>query len=89
MWPFFSMRADRASVTGVRRHGSRVLSMGVHGWRGRWLVNGASTGIVVVTFDPPGRGRLFGVPLKVRELAVSVADDRLVEALGGPAPVSP
>ena len=44
----------------------------MHGWRQRWLVNGSSHGIVVLAIDPPARARVLGVPIRVRELAVSL-----------------
>ena len=33
-----------------------VVSVGVHGWKGRWLVNGAHRPIAVITSAQPGRG---------------------------------
>jgi hypothetical protein len=78
--------APRASVVAVGPDDGRVLGWGVHGWRGRWLVNGSSSGIVRIELDPPARGRVVGVPVRVRELRVAVEDpDGLVAALRGPA----
>jgi hypothetical protein len=55
--------------------GKRVpLTRGVHGWAGRWLVNGAGDGIVVLNLDPLQRGYVMGFPVKLRELRVSVDD---------------
>jgi hypothetical protein len=51
-----------------------VWSWGVHGWKQRWLVNGSSHGIVVLSIDPPARARVVGVPVRVRELAISLDD---------------
>jgi hypothetical protein len=83
----FRMRAPRASVAGAAPYTGRVLGWGVHGWRGRWLVNGSSSGIVRVELDPPARGRTLGIPLRVRELLVAVDDpDGLVAALRPGAP---
>ncbi len=50
------------------------MGWGVHGWRGRWLVNGSSHGIVVLGIDPPARARTLGLPVRLRELAVSLED---------------
>ena len=33
-----------------------VVSVGVHGWRGRWLVNGANRPIAVVRLSEPRAG---------------------------------
>ena len=59
------------------------MSTGVHGWRGNWLVNGSTTGIVSILLDPPGRALAVGFPVKLRQLRVSVEDpSALVAAIG-------
>ena len=50
------------------------VARGVHVWRGRWLVNGAGSGIVEIGLEPPMLARAAGVPLRVRSLSVSVDD---------------
>ncbi len=80
----FSFRADipRASITGVRPFSGLVTGIGVHGWRGRWLVNGAARGLVTIDIDPPARAKVLGVPVRLRTLWVSVkAPDDLIAAL--------
>ena len=58
-----------------------MYSWGAHGWRGRWLVNGSSKGIVELTIDPRVRAYVMGVPVKLRTLWVSVTDpDALIAA---------
>jgi hypothetical protein len=37
-------------------------------------VNGSSHGILVLAIDPPERARVLGVPVRVRELAISLDD---------------
>ena len=74
----FDLVASRAAVIDAHEDDRRVLSWGVHGWRGRWLVNGSSEGIVRIDFEPAQRGRLGPFPLRVRELRVSVDDPRAV-----------
>ena len=68
--------------------GSRdvLLTRGVHGWRGRWLVNGSRHNIAEMDIDPRARGTLMVVvPLKLRLLAVSVEEpDRFLSALSVP-----
>ena len=77
----FSADIPLASVKGARRFHDRVFAWGVHGFRGRWLVNGSSQGVVELTIDPPVRARIMGVPMTLRELLVSVTDpDELVAA---------
>jgi hypothetical protein len=59
------------------------VSRGVHGWRGRWLVNGSGVGILRIELSPGQRARVLGVPVGLRELLVSVDDPaRLASALG-------
>src|ERR1700680_3018948 len=70
-------------ITAVQPRSGLVGGIGVHGWRGRWLVNGATTGLVAITVDPSVRALGTGVPAKLRELPLSLEDpDALVAALG-------
>lgn len=78
-------RADvpRSAVRGAKRWTGRVGGWGAHGRRGRWLVNGSSRGIVEIQLGSTQRGSMTGLPVKVRELLVSVEDpDGLIAALG-------
>jgi hypothetical protein len=70
-----------SSVTKATPSNDRVFSRGVHGWRGRWLVNGSSDGMVELTIDPPVRAAVAGVGINLHTLYVSVTDpDALIEA---------
>lgn len=78
----FSARAPRSSVTRVARVSGPVWAWGAHGWRGRWLVNGSSRGLVQVSIQPAGRGRCLIFPIKLTELTVSLDEpDKFVAAL--------
>lgn len=82
-WAF---RADipLASVTGAERFRGLVGGIGVHGWRGTWLVNGSATGVVNIHIDPPAPAKVLGFPVKLRTLQVSVEEpDELLAALSG------
>lgn len=82
-WMF---RADipRASITGAEPHHGLVGGIGVHGWRGTWLVNGSARGVVSIHIDPPAKARVLGVPVKLRTLQVSVEEpEELLAALSG------
>jgi hypothetical protein len=58
------------------------LTSGAHGFRGRWLVNADSKGIVKVDVDPPARAWTLVMPVRLRELQVSMEDpEGLVLAL--------
>ncbi len=72
--PAFKAVIPRHTIRSARPWKGLVFGWGAHGWRGRWLVNGSSKGIVVLEVDPPGAGRVLGFPVKVRELALSVED---------------
>jgi hypothetical protein len=78
----FAARVPRSSLTEVKRVAGPVMGWGVHGWRGLWLVNGSSKGLVRMTIDPRASGRCLGFPLRIRQLTVSLADpDGFVRAV--------
>lgn len=82
-WAFHAEvpRADIRRVTAAERP---FFAWGVHGWRGRWLVNGSSDGIVRVEIDPPARAWTLGIPIRLRIVYISLADrDGLITALTG------
>lgn len=70
----FRARFPRSVVTAAGEYRSRPLTRGVHGFAGRWLVNGSGQGIVSIALEPPQRARVLGVPVKLRNLLVSVED---------------
>ena len=81
----FALEAPLESVRFAQRDSRRVWSWGVHGWRGKWLVNASSSGLVRIDLSPPARARSGPVPITVRELTVSMDDpDGLIAALGAP-----
>jgi hypothetical protein len=73
-WAFrarFPRTAVRAAVPYERRP---PLSRGVHGFAGRWLVNGSGEGIVSLHLEPRQTAYVLGFPVRLRELLVSVED---------------
>ena len=85
----FRTAVRRQSIVALTR-GADVLSIGVHGWSGRWIINGAGGPIVAVAIDPVARGWLVVWPVRVRELRVSVDDPAaLIAALARTASGSP
>ena len=72
-WAFRGV-VPRSAIVRVSRWDGRVLGWGAHGWRGRWLVNGSSKGILILHIDPPTKGRVAGVKVNVAELALSFED---------------
>lgn len=47
---------------------------GVHGWAGRWLVNGSRQGVVRIEIDPAARATVMGIPVRLTTLLVSVVE---------------
>lgn len=47
---------------------------GVHGWAGRWLVNGSGAGIVRLDVSPACRAWVAGLPVRLSSLRVSLVD---------------
>jgi hypothetical protein len=70
----FRARIARPTIRRADLHDPIRSAIGVHGWKGRWLVNGASTGIVLVDIDPPARGYVTGYPVRLRQLLLSLED---------------
>ena len=81
---WFRLDIPRDRIAAVERHGKRYVSRGVHGWRGRWLVNASSAGLVRIAIEPRVGGWLLCWPLRVREVIVSLRDpDGFLAALQG------
>ena len=79
----FKSHIPRSSIHRVYRDRDMYGGIGVHGWRGRWLVNGAVSGIVTLEIDPPARARVLGFPMRLRTLHVSLEDpEGLIPAVG-------
>ncbi len=79
---WFRADLDREAIVAARRDTAPVRAWGVHGWRGTWLVNGSSQGVVRIDLQPPQPARTLVVPLRLRTLRVAVDDpDGLVAAL--------
>ena len=70
----FEAQIPRSSVRSVADDEGRVTGWGAHGWRGVWLVNGSSSGIVRVELDPPAHARVLIFPVTLRVLRVAVED---------------
>lgn len=72
-WAFRS-RFPRSAVASTAALDISPLSRGVHGFDGRWLVNGSGRGILSIHLNPVQRAYVVGVPVRLRELLVSVAE---------------
>jgi hypothetical protein len=76
----FRTKFPRRDVTDVANH-RPVVSVGAHGWKGRWIVNGAHRPIAMIRLAQPVRGRVVGYPVIVREIWVSVDDRDVLRGL--------
>ena len=72
----FSARIPRPLVAkaGPGKPPTLRLTAGAHGWRGRWLVNGAPDGIVTIELSEPVRASVSGFPIRLKQLSVSLED---------------
>ena len=68
----FSATIPRSSIRGVRVLDTKVISIGVHGWRGKWLVNGAADRLVALDIDPAAKARTMFIPIKLTRLTLSL-----------------
>jgi hypothetical protein len=80
----FRAKFDRSALAGTSLGEPVRLTRGVHGWAGRWLVNGAGDGILAIDLEPRQRAYVMGFPVSLRQLQVSVDDaPALAAALAG------
>jgi hypothetical protein len=87
--PGFRLDVPRASIRSATRSARSVRgTYGVHGSRGRWLVNGSYTGLVELAIEPPcytprQPSTLF-LKAKVSSLTISLVDpDAFIAAVEG------
>lgn len=78
----FGCRAAIATITSVTDDHQLVTGWGAHGWRGVWLVNGTSRGLLRIDFSSRAHGRALVFALRIRALRVGIEDpDRFRAAL--------
>jgi len=78
----FRARFPQGAVARVERLRNKPLSRGVHGFGGRWLVNGSGDRVLAIGLAPTQRAYVLGVPVRLRQLLVSVDDpDALAQLL--------
>ncbi len=81
-WAFRSS-FPRSAVASVSELGRRPISRGVHGFAGRWLVNGSGRGVVKIELNPKQRAYVIGIPVRLKLLMVSVAEPAILAAALG------
>jgi hypothetical protein len=70
----FRTRFPRAAIAAVSPHRGLTISRGVHGFAGRWLVNGSGQGILALDLTPAQRAHVVGIPVRLRQLLISVVE---------------
>jgi len=70
-WAFRSCFAKAAIVSAAETH-EKTFSRGVHGFAGRWLVNGSGQGILTINLTSNQRGYVMGFPVRLEQLMLSV-----------------
>lgn len=82
----FDATIPRASIRWARRAHDEVWAIGVHtSFRGRWIVNGSSTGMVDLGIDPPAPAITGPFPARLRMLSLGLRDpEGFLAALGLP-----
>jgi hypothetical protein len=74
---------SRKSIRSIEAYRNRPWSRGVHGFSGRWLVNGSGDRILAIRLEPPQRAYVLGLPVRLALLLVSIEDpDGLARELG-------
>jgi hypothetical protein len=80
-WAFLAT-FPRSAIVRVTPLARAPLSRGVHGFAGRWLVNGSGEGVLCLDLEPTQHARVLGVRVRLRQLLVSVVEPRaLIAAL--------
>lgn len=70
----------KTSVASAIETNKRPLSRGVHGFAGRWLVNGSGQGILAINLIPAQRGYVMGFPVRLKQLMVSIMEPAALAA---------
>ncbi len=76
----FRASFPRSAVRSTSVQKTSPISRGVHGFDGRWLVNGAGDRVLAIDLDPAQRGRVMGIGVSLRQLMVSVDDPAALAA---------
>ena len=76
----FRAHFPRSAIAVVTKDHSRPLSRGVHGFAGRWLVNGSAQGLLRIDLKSGQQGHVTGIPVRLRRLVVSVTQPAALAA---------
>ncbi len=82
----FTADLPRSAIQSAEQTKGLVGGIGVHGWSGRWLVNGATSGLVMIRFEPRQRAWVMGFPVKLVSLCLSLEEPEQFVLAIAPAP---
>jgi hypothetical protein len=77
----FRARFPRSAIDSVAPFSGNPISRGVHGFRGKWLVNGSGKGLLAIHLGTPQRAYTLAFPVRLRELLISVEEPNLLAEL--------
>jgi hypothetical protein len=79
----FRTTFPKSAIVSIEPMNTNPMSRGVHGFGGRWLVNGSGDGLIVISLEPRQRAYVMGIPIRLSQLMVSMVDPAAVEACLG------
>ncbi len=70
----YGFRADIpfSAIYNAKPEPGMISGIGVHGWRGNWLVNGSAWGLVGFDIDQRVDARVLGFPVRLLHLRMSL-----------------
>lgn len=63
-----------SAIYNARPEPGMISGIGVHGWRGTWLVNGSAYGLVGFDVDQKVKTRVLGFPVRLLHLRMSLLE---------------
>jgi hypothetical protein len=80
----FRTTFPKSAIVSIEPMEGSPMSRGVHGFAGRWLVNGSGDGLIVISLEPRQRAYVMGIPIRLSQLMISMVDPAAVESRLGP-----
>lgn len=68
----FRAQIPYSAIYNAKPEPGMISGIGVHGWRGSWLVNGSAQGLVGFDLDQKVDARVLGFPVRLLHLRMSL-----------------
>lgn len=68
----FHSEIPYSAIYNAKPEPGAISGVGIHGWRGTWLVNGSALGLVGFDVDQKVETRFLGFPVKLYHLRMSL-----------------